>query len=168
MTLLHYPNNTIRFHSFNSASALRLNCKNQELIRLGIGAYGYSELPNICDTLELKPVLSLWAKKISTRVFKKGQRVGYGGSYTAPKEMSISTYDLGYGDGWMRSTTQEPFKTAEGLDILGRVSMDYISLESTKDEVCIVNNAQASAKLIGTISYEVMTLLGKDIRRIIV
>ena len=168
VTTSHNPNNDIRFHSFNSASALRLNCKNQALIRLGIGAYGYSELPNIYHTLKLKPVLSLWAKKISTRVFKKGQRVGYGGAYTAPREMIISTYDLGYGDGWMRSTTHQPFKTAEGLDILGRVSMDYISLESTQEEICIVSDAQASAKQIGTISYEVMTLLSKDINRVIV
>ncbi len=161
-------NKNICFHSFNSASALRLPCDNQSFIRLGIGAYGYSELPNIYDVLDLKPVLSLWAKKIATRNLKKGERVGYGGTFIAPKEMTISTYDLGYGDGWMRSSTYKPFKTAEGLDILGRVSMDYISLESTKDEVCIVSDAQVSAKQIGTISYEVMTLLGKNIRRIIV
>jgi len=35
----------IRFHSFNSATSLRLPCDNQTFIRLGIGAYGYSELP---------------------------------------------------------------------------------------------------------------------------
>lgn len=55
---------SIRFHSFNSASALRLPCQNEDIIRLGIGAYGYSELPNIYETLDLKPVLSLWAKKL--------------------------------------------------------------------------------------------------------
>ena len=166
-TMSHNLKN-IRFHSFNSASALRLNCKNQEFIRLGIGAYGYSELPTIYNTLDLKPVLSIWAKKVSTRRFKKGQRVGYGGAYTAPKDMTISTYDLGYGDGWIRSTTREPFVTAEFLPILGRVSMDYISLESSKDEVCIVDNAKDSAKQIGTISYEVMTRLGRNIKRIII
>jgi len=166
-TMSHNLKN-IRFHSFNSASALRLNCKNQEFIRLGIGAYGYSELPTIYNTLDLKPVLSIWAKKVSTRRFKKGQRVGYGGAYTAPKDITISTYDLGYGDGWIRSTTREPFVTAEFLPILGRVSMDYISLESSKDEVCIVDNAKDSAKQIGTISYEVMTRLGRNIKRIII
>ena len=166
-TMSHNLKN-IRFHSFNSASALRLNCKNQEFIRLGIGAYGYSELPTIYNTLDLKPVLSIWAKKVSTRRFKKGQRVGYGGAYTAPKDITISTYDLGYGDGWIRSTTREPFVTAEFLPILGRVSMDYISLESSKDEVCILDNAKDSAKQIGTISYEVMTRLGREIRRVVV
>ena len=111
-------NKNIRFHSFNSASSLRLHCDKQNMLfALGIGAYGYSELPTIYKTLELKPVLSLWAKKVATRTLKKGERVGYGGQFEAPKEMTISTYDLGYGDGWMRSNGFEPFITAEGLSI---------------------------------------------------
>jgi alanine racemase len=157
----------IRFHSFNSASSIRLNCLDEDMIRLGIGAYGYSELPNIYDTLELKPVLSLWAKKISTRVLKKGDRVGYGGTFIAPREMIVSTYDLGYGDGWMRNSTQKPFITAEGIPILGRVSMDYISLESTKNEVCIIDNALKAGRQIGTISYEIITQLSKDMDRVV-
>ncbi len=162
------PSINTRFHSFNSASALRLPCHNEELIRLGIGAYGYSELPSIYDTLDLKPVLSLWAKKVSTRELKKGERVGYGGTFTAPKNMTISTYDLGYGDGWMRSNSFEPFVTAEGLPILGRVSMDYIVLESTKDEVCIFDNALSAGKQLNTISYELMTQLHGDIERVVI
>lgn len=157
----------ICFHSFNSATSLRLPCDNQEFIRLGIGAYGYSELPNIYEVLNLKPVLSLWAKRVSTRVLKKGERVGYGGTYIAPKDMTISTYDLGYGDGWMRSSSLNPFITAENLPILGRVSMDYIILESTKDEVCIFDNALDAGRQLKTISYEIMTLLNRDIPRVI-
>ncbi len=162
------PNKNIRIHSFNSATSLRLPCKNENLIRLGIGAYGYSELPSIYKTLELKPVLSLWAKKVATRTLKKGERVGYGGQFTAPKEMTISTYDLGYGDGWMRSNACEPFVTAEGLPLLGRVSMDYIILESTKEEVCIFDDALSAGKQLKTISYELMTLLHRDIKRVVI
>jgi len=155
----------IRFHSFNSASSLRLNCSNQEMIRLGIGAYGYNELPTLYNSLDLKPVLSLWANRVSTRVLKKGERVGYGGTFIAPREMIISTYDLGYGDGWMRSSTMKPFITVEKLPILGRVSMDYISLESQKERVCIVDDALVAGKQIGTISYEIITQLSNNIER---
>jgi alanine racemase len=158
----------IRYHSFNSASALRLNSKSERFIRLGIGAYGYSELPALYQTLTLKPVLSLWAKRVSTRTLKKGERVGYGGQFEAPRAMTISTYDLGYGDGWMRSNSFEPFVTAEGLPLLGRVSMDYIILESTKDEVCIFNDALSAGKQLKTISYELMTQLDGDIERIVI
>ena len=168
VTMSHNNNNfkNLRFHSFNSASALRLACHDEDFIRLGIGAYGYSELPSICESLELKPVLSLHAKKIATRSIQKGQKVGYGGTFVAPKEMKISTYDLGYGDGWMRSSTLSPFITAQNLPILGRVSMDYVSLESSQDEVCIFDNALEAGQQLGTISYELMTQLHADIERI--
>jgi len=170
VTMSHVNTNAknIRFHSFNSASSLRLPCNNQEFIRLGIGAYGYSELPNIYETLNLKPVLSLHANKVSTRTLQKGQRVGYGGTFITQKEMTVSTYDLGYGDGWMRSSSLAAFVTAENLPILGRVSMDYVSLESEKNEVCIFDNAQSSAKQLNTISYELMTQLHSDIERVLV
>ena len=170
VTMSHNNNNfkNIRFHSFNSASSLRLPCNHQDMIRLGIGAYGYSELPTIYQTLELKPVLSLWAKKVATRTLKKGERVGYGGQFEAPKEMTVSTYDLGYGDGWMRSNSFEPFVTAEGLPLLGRVSMDYIILESTKEEICIFDDALSAGKQLKTISYELMTQLHKDIKRVVI
>ena len=158
----------IRYHSFNSATALRLPCQQEEFIRLGIGAYGYSELPAIYETLALKPVLSLWAKKIATRTLKKGERIGYGGQFTAPREMTVSTYDLGYGDGWMRSNSFEPFITAEGLPLLGRVSMDYVILESEKDEVCIFDNALEAGKQLKTISYEVVTQLHGELERVVV
>ena len=156
----------IRYHSYNSASSLRLSCKNEDLIRLGIGAYGYNELPTLYNSIKLRPVLSLWAKKVSTRDLKKGQRVGYGGTFIAPKNMIISTYDLGYGDGWMRSSSFKSFITAEELPILGRVSMDYISLESSSDEICIFNNAKIASKQLGTISYEILTQLSIDIERV--
>lgn len=158
---------TVRFHSFNSAAALRLDCRHEDLIRVGIGAYGYSELPEIYRVIELKPVLTLWAKRISSRILQKGDRVGYGGTYEASHSMEVSTYDLGYGDGWMRSTRFQSFVTAEGLPILGRVSMDYVSLASTKEEVCIMDNALEASKQVGTISYEMMTLLNPDIERIV-
>ena len=153
----------VRFHSHNSAAILRTKSFDEDLVRVGIGAYGYNELPAPFDKVELKPVMTLYAKKVSSRVLKAGERVGYGGDFTAPKEMLVSTYDLGYGDGWCRGDSTQAYITSEGLPILGRVSMDFISLESDKVEVCVVNDAQKAAKQLGTISYEVTTALSSDI-----
>jgi alanine racemase len=158
----------VRFHSHNSAAILRYKHFDEDLVRVGIGAYGYNELPIPFDEVTLKPVLALHAKKISTRVLQKGERVGYGGDFIAPKEMTVSTYDLGYGDGWCRGNSGQPYSIAEGLLILGRVSMDFIVLESTKDEVCVMNDAKEAAKQFGTISYEVTTALSSDIERKII
>jgi alanine racemase len=109
--------------------------------------------------------LALYAKKISTRVLKKSQRVGYAGDFTAAEEMTVSTYDLGYGDGWTRGESRDPYMTVENLPILGRVSMDFITLESTKTQLCIMNDAQKAAQHFGTISYEITTALSQHIQR---
>ncbi len=158
----------VRFHSYNSAATLRCGGVGQDLIRLGIGAYGYSSLPKIYEVSTLRPVMALWAKKIATRQLKKGERIGYGGDFEAPRDMVVSSYDLGYGDGWMRSSSLDPFITAEGLPILGRVSMDYIILEGEKEEVCIFDDAHQAAKQLGTIAYEIMTQLSPAIERRII
>ena len=157
-----------RIHSQNSAATLRLKHFDEDLVRVGIAAYGYNELAHSFDNVTLKPVLKLHARKVSTRNLKQGERVGYGGTFTAPKAMRISTYDLGYGDGWCRGDSDHPYITAEGLPILGRVSMDFIALETNKDEVCIMSDAQQAAKQFGTISYEMTTALSSEIERIVI
>ena len=158
----------VRFHSHNSAATLRSKHFDEDMVRAGIAIYGYNELPQVYDEVALKPVLTLIAKKTSTRRVKKSQRIGYAGNFTAQKNMTLSTYDLGYGDGWSRGDSSDPYITSEGLAILGRVSMDFISLESEKEEVLIMDNAQKAAKHFGTISYEMTTALSPEIERIII
>jgi len=155
----------VRIHSHNSAALLRSKNFTEDLVRVGIAAYGYNELPTVFDKSVLKPVLSLHANRISTRILKEGECVGYGGDYIADKNMTISTYDLGYGDGWCRGNVNNSFITAEKLPILGRVSMDFISMASDKNEICIMHNAQDAARQLGTISYEVITALHTNIER---
>ena len=46
--------------------------------------------------------------------------------------------------------------------------MDIISLESEKEVVCVMNNAQIAAKQLGTISYEITTALAADIPKEII
>ena len=158
----------VRFHSHNSAATLRLKHFDEDMVRAGIAIYGYNELPLTFDEVQLKPVLTLYAKKTATRVIRKAQRVGYAGDFTASKDMTVSTYDLGYGDGWTRTDSKNTYMTAEGLPILGRVSMDFISLEGEKEEVVIMDNAQKAAIHFGTISYEMTTSLSSEIPRIVI
>jgi len=158
----------IRFHSHNSAALIRSKSFNEDVARCGIGIYGYSELPSVYNDLNLKPVLSLWAKKVSSKLLKKGTKIGYGGCYEVSADTTVSTYDLGYGDGWFRGDCTNPYTTPDNLQILGKVSMDYISLPSDSSEICIMNDAQAAAKHFGTISYEMTTILSKDLTRVVI
>jgi len=158
----------VRFHSHNSAALLRAHRFDEDLARVGIAIYGYNELPGSFEPIPLLPVLSLHARRTSTRRLNAGERIGYGGDFTAPRAMTVSTYDLGYGDGWPRGDAHDAYTTPDGLPILGRVSMDFVSLEGDRDVVCIMDDAQAAAHHFGTISYEMTTVLSPMIERLVI
>ncbi len=152
------------FHSCNSSALFRHKNIDEDFVRAGIAIYGYIET-NIETLPELKPVMSLWANKISSRVLKKGETLGYGGCYTSKKNIEISTYDIGYGDGFLRLNEKQHYITPKGFEVLGRVSMDFLSLNSIEEEVCLFDNAKTLAKIHDTISYEIITTLSKDLKR---
>jgi len=162
---LDVPN--ILFHSCNSAALFRHQNFDEDFARVGIASYGYLDGPELLNFPKLKPVLSLYAKKIATRILKKGQRIGYGGTYTAPNDMEVSTYSIGYGDGFKRLGGKE-YKTADGKQVLGRVSMDSIAVEGSADEICIFEDVSKLAQLHNTISYEILTSQNLNIPRKIV
>jgi len=155
-----------RIHCANSAAVHKVDISKYDLARVGIGAYGYLDIK---QEEYLKPVLSLHANKISTKMLQKGEHIGYGAKgYIAPKDMVVSNYDIGYGDGFFRLSENKKANIANGLDILGRVSMDSFSVESYEDEVCVFNNVTNLAKVHNTIKYEILTNLKPSIKRIIV
>lgn len=157
-----------KFHQANSSALFRFKNFDDDLVRVGIAQYGYLETNPIFKNPKLEPILSLWAKKLSQRVLKKDSCVGYGGTYCAKEDMDIGNYDLGYGDGFLRLNEKQTYFTKDGFRVLGRVSMDNLSLNTTKDEVCIFNDAKALAKIHNTISYEIITTLSPLIEREIV
>lgn len=153
------------FHSANSSALFRTKNYDEDLVRIGIAQYGYLETNPIFSNPKLKPVMSLWAKKIASRELRKNEKVGYGGKYIAKSNMKISTYDLGYADGFLRLDGQKKYLTVEGYEILGKVSMDNISVNSTDEEICIFDDVRNLAKIHDTISYEITTTLNSNIKR---
>jgi alanine racemase len=125
------------------------------------------KLPSALNVENLKPVLSLWASKISSRELRAGERVGYGGDYKAVKECVVGNYDFGYGDGFLRASACG-YKTPDGTELVGRVSMDNSTFMSSEDELLIFDDAIEVAKYAKTISYEVLTALKADIKREII
>ncbi len=158
----------LRFHSHNSAALLRSSKFNEDIARVGIAIYGYNPLPKCFGDFNLKPVLSLWAKRVSSKILKVGERVGYGGDFIVKQEGIYSTYDLGYGDGWPRGDSKKAYILPDGKKIVGRVSMDFITLKTDEEEVCIMDNAEVASKQFDTISYEMTTQLSPSIKRIVV
>ena len=128
----------------------------------------YRNLPKIIKTPNLKPVLSLWAEKISTREINQLDRVGYGGVFIADKNMEISTYDIGYGDGFLRLDENKKSTIQDKRNILGRVSMNNLAVEGVDEKICIFDDARRLAKTHNTIPYEILCRLRSSIKKMIV
>ncbi len=158
----------IAFHSCNSSALFRNNNFNEDFCRIGIAAYGYLKNEKPLNNPKLRPVLSLYSNKISTRVLKQGQKIGYGATLKAKKDMKVSTYDIGYGDGFLRIDPSIKFLTKDGYELLGKVSMDNISIDSDKKEILIFDNTKKLEKIHSTISYEILTALSSKIKREII
>jgi len=160
---LQYLKN-IKYHSANSASLFRTTNFDEDMVRVGISAYGCMEIFN--DN-KLKPILSLYAMKNSTKKLKKGDRIGYGASYEMPQDATVSNYDIGYGDGFFRECSTG-YKTPNNSEIIGKISMDNSSFLSSENELLIFDDARVIAKSAKTISYEILTSLKPYIKRIII
>ncbi len=170
-----YAEKGFQFHSANSAGTFRshtcavrneevpLGCK-EDMVRVGIAAYGCLELDAVYEQPDLKPVLSLIAERQTTRLLKASQHVGYNAICKVDEDTQVSTYDVGYADGLLRSASDR-YITPNGSKILGRISMDNITLTCKDDEVVVFNNANEFAKVAETIGYEILTGLSVYLER---
>ncbi|MBQ2310535.1 MAG: alanine racemase [Erysipelotrichales bacterium] len=89
------------------------------MIRPGIGIYGYADHP------DLKPVLSLYSSLTLVKKIHAGETVGYGATYTAEKDEWIGTMSVGYADGWDRRNAHRCV-SINGVRVphVGRICMD--------------------------------------------
>lgn len=164
---LKHGTEPLRFHSKNSAALFRSASCDEAMVRIGIAAYGCLQMDKTLTQPPFRPVLSLWAEKIATRTLQPTQHVGYNGTYTASESEQVSTYDVGYADGLLRSASNA-YTSPDGSALLGRVSMDNTTFRSESEKLCIFDDANAYAEAADTIGYEVLVRLGSDLRREIV
>ncbi|MFQ6342022.1 alanine racemase [Campylobacter sp. VTCC 70190] len=149
------------FHSYNSAALFRAKLPDDEYCRVGLIQFGYG-------ALNLKKVLSLYAYKLSQRTLKKGQSIGYGGVFTAKKDLEVASYDLGYSDGLFRYNGKGKLRLGNGKTMLGKMSMDSFSCENSGEELCVFDDANIWADFFNTIPYEILVKLHPSIQRVLV
>lgn len=136
-----------------------------DLTRPGIGLYGGAPFE------DAKPVIHLDIPVIQTRLVKKGETVGYGGAWTAPRDSRIATISAGYADGLNRAMGHGRVHLYAGTTacpLVGRVSMDLLTVDVTDlteipTHLTLLNAQQTIddlAAAAGTIGYEFLTSLG--------
>ena len=103
-------------------------------VRPGLMLFGASPIQSLTAAeLGLKPAMSFETRLISVKPVRKGQRVGYGGHWVAPRDCVLGLAAAGYADGYPWHT---PSGTPVGIGntfgtLVGRVSMDMISVDIT-------------------------------------
>lgn len=130
-----------------------------DMVRIGIGLYGY--LPEGFELQKglLKPAMRIYGQVAAVR------RRTYGGAGYGPclyEGKLLGVVRAGYADGFFRSG---------GINNVNNLCMDaYLTAESYKkyDNVCIFSDADAYAAAHDTISYEVLVNAGRRAERIYV
>ena len=149
-------------------------------VRPGIMLYGASPSGSFADIAHanLKPVMRLSSEIISIQMVKKGEKIGYGGRFTAPEEMRIGIVACGYADGYPRSAPDgTPVWVAEGGDnskgvicpLAGQVSMDMLTIDLRAAPLANIGSkvelwgnhvpVDDVAQRAGTIGYELLCAL---------
>ena len=163
----------------NSASVIRGGVTGEKVMRPGIMLYGSSPCEDItARDAGLKPVMTLQSALISVHDVKAGDTVGYGCTWTAPRNSRIGVVAIGYGDGYPRhAPTGTPVNVAGKLcQLVGRVSMDMITVDITDVPEARIGSPvelwgelvdiDEVARLAGTISYELYCRLTQRVPRI--
>lgn len=163
-----------------------------DMVRPGIILYGYypdriteKYLRAKKTPLVVKPVMALVTGISALRPFKKGMSVSYGSTWTAAKDTTIGVLPIGYADGLLRRQAGTLNVSVGGklYPVRGRICMDQcmVDLGSARgikrfDRAVIFGPKESGALLTaddlaraaGTISYEILTCVGKRVQRVFV
>lgn len=116
----------------NSAGILAWPEAHADWIRPGLIMYGASPFANkVGLDHQLKPVMTLASRLIAITKVRKGCKVGYGGTWEAPEDLSIGIVGVGYGDGYPQFAQNGTPVLVNGrlCELVGRVSMDMLTVD---------------------------------------
>ncbi|MCS4505145.1 alanine racemase [Arhodomonas aquaeolei] len=115
----------------NSAATLAWPSAHADWVRPGICLYGASPFIDGGERPPLVPAMTLEARLIAVHRHHRGDRVGYGGTFTCPEDMPVGVVSIGYGDGYPRHAPNGTPVLVDGrrAALAGRVSMDMLCVD---------------------------------------
>lgn len=161
-------------HILNSSGVLNFPDYQHSMVRLGIGIYGLHDQG-------FKDVLSFSARISKIKTLQRGETVGYGRNFKAPRRMRIATLPIGYADGVPRKLGNKNWHFSDGqyeYSIVGAVCMDMCMIDISGnpglmegDELHFFRTNKdilEMARILKTIPYEIITGFSDRIRRVLV
>ncbi len=152
-------------------------------VRPGVALYGGNPTPHKKNPMQ--PVAYLHARILQVRDVTKGETVGYSATWKAKRNSRIAIIAAGYADGIARKLSSsnpngpaQVFIAGQRCPIIGRVSMDMMTIDVTdvaERKLAKSDAAELFGKNIlidevagwaGTISYELLTHLGRRYARV--
>jgi alanine racemase len=154
-----------------------------DVVRPGIALYGGNPTPGKDNPMA--PVVELKARIVQLRGVEKSVTVGYNATWTTRRASRLAIVSAGYADGYPRPVgTSDALTGGQALvagrrcPVVGRVSMDLIAVDITDvpdnaakrgDFVTLIGDGIGIDEFAGwarTISWDVLTRLGKRYRRV--
>lgn len=164
----------IRRHILNTGGIERFPEGQFDMVRLGIGLYGISNVlgDKLLPVIRLKSVIS------QIKTVKQGGTVGYNRTFRAERETRIGIVPVGYADGLRRALGNGHASlevNGRQAPIAGDVCMDMCMIDLTDipaeegDEVVIFGDAgkiRELARTCRTIPYEIMAGISERVKRV--
>ena len=143
-----------------------------DLVRPGLALYG--GIPRAEARGEIRQVTTPTARILQMRSVPAGESVGYNATFVAPRDMRVAVINIGYADGYRRAFSSIGSARADDqtLPVIGRVSMDLVTLDATEapelqegDWVALDFDLERASAQTGISQYELLTGLGRRFER---
>ena len=143
-----------------------------DLVRPGLALYGGIARAEAAG--HIAQVAFPEAEVIQRRTVRSGESIGYGATWTAPRDTEAAIVNIGYADGYLRCFAGQGsagFGEAR-LPLIGRVSMDLVALDATSapglaegDWVALDYDLPTASAATGLSQYELLTGLSERFER---
>jgi alanine racemase len=164
-------------HILNTSGVVNYPKAQFDMVRLGIGLYGFGNDEK--ETAELKNTHNLSSIISQIHLIQPGETVGYNRAFVAKRPTKTATIPIGHADGLSRKLGNKKgyvLINNEKAKIIGNVCMDMIMVDVTKidcnegDKVVIFNNQemlQHIANVSETIVYETLTAISPRVKKML-
>ena len=163
-------------YACNSSAIIRFPEYQFDMVRLGIGLYGFDP----SGTINLAQVSVLKTRISQIKKVKKGGHIGYGTDGPAKRDVTIAIVPIGYADGYGRVFGRgRGFMEVHNHNVptIGNICMDMTMLDVTGlncsegDRVIVFGEnptIENLAEWAQTIPYEVLTSISERVSRIFI
>ena len=179
--ITQYLGRQVLRHLLNSAGISRFPEAQFDMVRIGIGLYGFGA--DETEQAQLRNVSTLRTVVTQVKRIPAGDTIGYNRKGRAETEKLIAIVPVGYADGLDRRLGNGNgvlYLHGREAPIIGNVCMDLTMLDVTElsangievregDEVIVFGDGHPAGELAlraGTIPYEVLTGISARVKRI--